>query len=666
MPDFRNGVDWARVRAQTAQAQLQQIVGQRNNMTLATAGGVGVGLALLVVVAVWFWIYWGLPRVPDANALWSLNRQPGITFLDRRGNVIGVRGAYHGVRVALHDLPSYVPQAFLAVEDRRFYEHTGVDRLAVLRAFIANLNAGHTVQGGSTISQQLARNLFLSNDQTLNRKLREMVLASRIEQRLTKDEILELYLNRVYLGNRAYGVDAAARRYFGVPATELTLAQAAMLAGLPKAPSRSTPSENFERARARQRVVLDAMVEAGFITPRQREQAIAERIRVVQTRNAEQSLGFVFDQAVEEARRVSPNAGADLVITLTIDPRIQTAASGAVRSRLGNRAFGRRPLQAAMVAIDREGAVRALIGGTNYRASQFNRVTQARRQPGSTFKTFVYAAALERGIGTEDVRYDEPVVIRGWRPRNYDDGYRGPVTLRTAFALSLNTVAAQVAHEVGPERVAELATRFGISTMPARGQPVPDSIALGSIEVTLWDMTQSFGAFMREGERVDAYLVSRVTNASGDVLYTRPAARPTRVYDAELAHQMTSLMGAVVLNGTGTHARIAGRDVAGKTGTSQDWSDAWFVGYTADYTAGVWVGYDQRSPMSRITGGSLPADIWADTMRVAHQGIAAHPLPGIQQPRRSPRQIEMSSFFGDLVDAFGGGDILDEIKPEDE
>ncbi len=655
LPDHRGGIDWASLRASASNTYLARVLRQRTRLTLANAAAVGAGAALLAVLAVWIWIYWGLPRVPDANSLWSLNRQPSIMFVDNSGEIIGVRGPYYGRRARLADIPEHVPQAFLAIEDRRFYEHEGVDRLAVLRAMMVNLRAGETVQGASTISQQLARNLFLSPAQTINRKLREMVLASRIERRLTKDEILELYLNRVYLGDQAYGVDAAARRFFGKPASELTLAEAAMLAGLPKAPSRSAPTENLERATSRQHVVLDAMVEAGFITPEERDQARAETIHVAERPHQERTLGYAFDMASQQARDLISRDTPDLVIQLTINPAIQEALAESVRRRLGNRAFGRRPLQASGVIIDREGAVRALIGGTDYATSKFNRVIQARRQPGSAFKTFVYTAALESGLSTEDVRYDEPVVIQGWRPRNYDDGYRGAVTLRTAFALSINTVAAEVADEVGPENVASVARRLGIANMPERN--VPPSIALGSIEVTLWDMTNAFGAFMNEGRRVDAHLIQSISNSGGQELYRRPPFNPSQVIDPEIVHQMTSLMGAVVIRGTGTAAQLDGRDVAGKTGTSSDWRDAWFVGYTADYTGGVWVGHDDFTSMGRTTGGTIPAQIWADTMRVAHRGLENHPLPGIEQPRHSPREVEMASFFDSLANAFGESDI---------
>jgi penicillin-binding protein 1A len=646
-------MDIAKQRAAEVQEHLARMLRERGQFTWRRAASIAAGGVLVFVLALWLWIYWGLPRVPDADALWALNRQESVMFLDRDGDIIGARGPYYGNRARLADLPEYVPQAFLAIEDRRFYQHEGVDRMAVLRAILANLRAGETVQGGSTISQQLARNLFLTRRQTVNRKLREMVLASRIERRLTKDEILELYLNRVYLGEQAYGVDAAARRYFGKAATELTLAEAAMLAGLPKAPSQLAPTSNLEAARARQHVVLDAMVAAGFITPEQRDEAREARIRVVERPNIERSMGYAFDLAVEQARALVGEDTPDLVIQMTIDRETQEAAANSIRRRLGNRAFGRRPLQASLMVVDREGGVRALIGGTDYGASKFNRVTQARRQPGSAFKTFVYTAALEAGLDTEDVRYDEPVVIDGWRPRNYDEGYRGAMTLRTAFALSINTVAAEVAYEVGPPRVADVARRLGISTMPPRNQFVPPSIALGSIETTLWDMTSAFSTFMDDGQRVDPYIVQRITTSAGREVYTRPAYNAPRVLDEEVVRRMNSMMGAVVLRGTGTGAQLPGRDVAGKTGTSSDWRDAWFVGYTADFTGGVWVGHDDFTSMGRTTGGTLPAQIWNDTMRVAHDGVEPHPLPGIEQPVRSPREVEMATFFDELANAFG-------------
>ena len=656
-PGLQRGIDWAKVRAAAARQQMEQMLRERARLTWRRVASICAGAVLLIVVSLWVWIYWGLPRVPNADALWALNRLPSVMFIDRDGDILGVRGPYYGRRSRLAELPDYVPQAFLAIEDRRFYQHEGVDRMAVLRALLANMRAGETVQGASTISQQLARNLFLTPRQTLNRKLREMVLASRIERVLTKDEILELYLNRVYLGDQAYGVDAAARRFFGKSSQQLTLAEAAMLAGLPKAPSRSAPTENLERATARQRLVLDAMVSAGFITAEQRDEARRETIRVAPRPSSERSLGYAFDLAVEEARAAIGPEAPDLVIQMTVDTEVQQAAANSIRRRLGNRAFGRRPLQASFMVIDRAGGVRALVGGTDYNTSKLNRVTQANRQPGSAFKTFLYTAALEAGLETEDVRYDEPVVIDGWRPRNYDEDYRGAVTLRTAFALSINTVAAEICAEIGPQRVADVARRLGIRSMPDRGKFVPNSISLGSVETTLWDMTGAFGAFMNNGRPVGSHIVERVTNAAGQELYRRQAHEVQPVLDEEVVRRMNSMMGAVVLRGTGTGAQLEGRDVAGKTGTSSDWRDAWFVGYTADFTAGAWVGYDNNTSMDHTTGGSIPAQIWADTMRVAHRDVEPHPLPGIEQPARSPREVEMASFFDSLAEAFGESDI---------
>ncbi len=661
-PDLRRSIEWARMRAASAQEQLNQMLGVNARFTWRRAASIAAGAALLLVLGVWVWIYWGLPRVPDADALWALNRQQSVMFVDREGEILGVRGPYYGRRAQLTDLPDYVPQAFLAIEDRRFYEHEGVDRMAVLRAILANMRAGETVQGGSTISQQLARNLFLNRRQTLNRKLREMVLASRIERRLSKDEILELYLNRVYLGEQAYGIDAAARRYFGKTANNLTLAEAALLAGLPKAPSELAPTSNLEGATARQHLVLDAMVAAGFITAAQRDEARGQRVRVIRRPAVERAMGYAFDLAVEEARAAVGANTPDLVIQMTIDGDVQRAAADSIRRRLGNRAFGRRPLQASYMALDRQGAIVGLVGGTDYNVSKFNRVTQAERQPGSTFKTFVYTAAIESGLDTEDVRYDEPIVIDGWRPRNYDEEHRGAVTLRTAFALSINTVAAGVGAEIGPARVADVARRLGVRGMPERNQFTPPSIALGSIETTLWDMTSAFGAFMTGGYRLDPHIILRVSNSAGQELYVRPPYQAPRVLDPEVVNRMNSMMGAVVLRGTGAGARIGDRDIAGKTGTSSDWRDAWFVGYSADYVAGVWVGHDDFTSMGRTTGGTIPAQIWADTMRVAHEGVENHPLPGYDQPVRSAEEVEMATFFDELAKEFGESSIIEDLQ----
>ncbi|HVY02553.1 MAG TPA: PBP1A family penicillin-binding protein, partial [Caulobacterales bacterium] len=587
--------------------------------------------------------------VPNAEGLWTLNRQPGITFIDMKGRVLGIRGPYYGHGVKLDDLPAYLPQAFLAIEDQRFYEHGGVDRQAIARAAAANLMHMRTVQGGSTITQQLCKNLFLTPDRSIRRKLQEMILAGRVERKLSKREILELYLNRIYLGEQAYGVDAAARRYFGKGAADVTLAEAAILAALPKAPSQNDPMVNFAGAKARQEVVLQAMVDAKFISPEQAASAEAQKIKIAKREGVEVDLGYVFDMATDQARQLVGDRAPDMVVRVTVDPALQAAAARAVRANVPATAKGKPGLQAALVSVDENGAIKALIGGRSYQESKFNRAVQAKRQPGSSFKTFVYAAAFEQGYDPDTVRYDEPITINGWQPKNYYGEYQGAVSLRTAFALSINTVAAQVGHEVGEANVVKLAHRFGIqSDLPA----VP-SLALGTAEVTPLEMTQAYSTFMRGGRRIDAYIVQAVENSRGDVLYNRPAYEAQQVYDPDLNKRMVGMLGHVVQAGTGTRARLPDRDAAGKTGTSQDWRDAWFVGFTADYTTGVWIGYDNSQPMNKITGGAAPAAIWANYMTNAEKTLPPRDLPGYNLPPRPARDFQLATFYDSLAAAFG-------------
>jgi penicillin-binding protein 1A len=680
VPDLKGGLDLLRLRAAAARSQMERVMGERSRTTLLAALGAGLFVALVGFLGFWAWAIKDLPRVPDSASLWVLNRQPGVTFTNGEGETIGMRGAFYGRSVSYKELPPHVWQSFLAIEDRRFFEHRGVDRQGMMRAMLANLRAGGTVQGGSTITQQLVKNLFLSPKRTMQRKLQEMILAGRIENRLTKDEILDLYLNRVDLGTQAFGVDAAARRYFGKGAMDLSIAEAAMIAGLPKAPSDLAPTRNLPRAKARQLVVLEAMRDGGFITPEQYAEAIEAPIVLAGRPMAEGELGYVFDMAMEEARKRSGLLSPDLVLRLTVDVGMQDAAVQALRSGLGPagrvqcpavtdaekkakaKSKARRshcePLQGALVTVDRLGAVKALVGGSSYTASKFNRAVQAHRQPGSSFKTFVYAAAIEQGLDPDTVRYDEPVIIQGWSPKNYTESYMGAVTLRTAFAQSLNTVAAEVADEVGINRVADLACRFGVTSIPCtdearRRTPIPPSIALGSMETTLIEMTQAMATFMRDGQRLDAYLIERAENSRGDVLYQRPAVSPLQVYDPEYAHVMNGMLGRVVQTGTGTMARLGDREVAGKTGTSQDYRDAWFVGFTADLATGVWVGYDDFRPMPKITGGGAPAEIFKDYMRVATSEQEPRGIPGVEPPVQTRRREEMSTFYRGLAEAFG-------------
>lgn len=653
MKRFQNGVEWARLRmdkhlrgARThlgvAHTQLRQAVHRRSTGLLAALAIAGAVLSAVVVAAGAMAIFIGLPAVPNADALWAHNRaESGLTFLAPDGEVIGVRGASYGHRVRLQDLPPYVPQAFLAIEDQRFYDHGGVDEWAMLRAAAVNIAAGETVQGGSTITQQLVKNLFLTPKRTVQRKLQEIALSARVERRLSKDEILELYLNRVYLGEQAYGVDAAARRYFGRAATALSPAQAAMLAALPKAPSSYAPTANFDRAKQRQRVVLQSMVQAGFLTTAQAQEAAREAIVIKPRIGEPDGWGYVFDAAMEEARALGVELPPDAIVQVTVRPRWQHAAALSVREHLD--ALRRSALQAALVSVDQAGAVRAMVGGRDYGRSKFNRATQAKRQPGSVFKIFVYTAAMEAGLTPDTIRFDEPVEIRGWKPANYGETFRGPVTLRTALALSLNTVAALVADEIGQERVVEAAQRLGLA---ASMQPYP-SIALGTTQATPLEMTEAFAVLMRDGRKVDTHIVQQITDSRGVVLYTFQPAPGVQVVQPDIVRKMNNMLGRVVQSGTGTKAQID-RDVAGKTGTSEDYRDAWFIGYTTELATGVWLGRDDDKSTGRITGGSAPAEIWAQFMSAALAGSTPEPLPGVAEVLEPTAEQALAHYFSAL------------------
>lgn len=641
---------WLRTRALRGWRRVRALAAERSSRTLAAVAGLGWAIGAAGVLAFAISIFVGLPGVTNAESLWALNRQPGVTFVDTAGAVIGVRGPSYGRRVTIAELPSYVPAAFLAIEDQRFYRHDGVDEQALARAAAVNFTSGATVQGGSTITQQLVKNLFLTPDRTLRRKLQEIILARRVERKLKKNEILELYLNRVFLGENAFGVDAAARRYFGKPATQLKLEEAAMLAGLPKAPSSYAPSQNFERAKARQLLVLRTMRESRVITRQESEAAAAAPIRIQKRKSEEAGLGYVFDAAMEEARARSADLPADLLVQITIDQKLQRAAANAVTTQLGKRAQAKNPLQAALVSMDETGAIRALIGGSSYQASKFNRVTQAKRQPGSSFKLFVFAAALEAGLSPETVRVDAPITIRGWSPGNYHQSYEGAVTLSTAFAKSLNTVAAQVAEDIGQERVVTLAHRLGLRS---KMLPLP-AIALGVTEATPLEMTNAYSVFMRGGDMTPSFLVQRLSDSRGQITYDHEAAPSVPVVDPNIVLAMNSMLVRVVQAGTGTRARIPGYEAAGKTGTSQEYRDAWFIGFTNQYTTGVWVGHDDFKPTANITGGTIPAAIWAQYMVQAQSGKPSTPIPRADDTLLDDREAETERFQAALSRALRG------------
>jgi penicillin-binding protein 1A len=556
---------------------------------------------------------------------WRVPARPAsVRILAADGQLISNRGSTAGVGLSLDQMPRTIPDAVIAIEDRRFYWHLGIDPFGLGRAIIANWRAGGVVQGGSTITQQLAKNLFLKPERTFERKVQEVILAGWLELKLSKRDILELYLNRVYLGGGAYGVDAAAHRYFGKSARDVTLAEAAMLAGLLKAPARYSPATDPDAAEARMQVVLAAMHEAGFIGDREASLALSAEVRAV-TDVAGGSGRYVADWVMDMLPGFVGVPEEDIVVETSIDMRLQTAAAAALAGTLTDDAGAHGAGQGALVALDPAGAVVALVGGRDYAQSPFNRAVNGHRQPGSAFKPFVYLTALEAGLVPESVRVDQPVSIKGWRPENYSNEYRGPVTLRTALAQSLNTVSAQLAAEVGPAAVAATARRLGIAS-PLMATP---SIALGTSEVTPLELTAAYVPFSNGGRAVIAHVIDRITSVDGGrVLYRRSGDGPGQVIDPVHVAMMNAMLAEVLSDGTGKRARIAGWPAAGKTGTSQDFRDAWFIGYTGLLTAGVWYGNDDGKPTRRASGANLPAIAWNRFMSEALAGEAVVALPG--------------------------------------
>ena len=592
-----------------------------------------------------------LPPMPSREGLWSANRAPAIRFLDRTGRVIAARGPRYGERVRLEDLPEHVPLAFLAAEDKRFYRHGPVDMKAMARAAVVNWRTGEVVQGGSTITQQLAKGLFLTPEQTFRRKVQEAVFAFRLEGMLSKNEVLELYLNRVYFGANAYGVDGAARAYFGKPAGALTLGEAALLASLPKAPSRLSPTRNLDAALARSRWVLGEMRRNGWITPAAEAEALARPPALSpDARRDMADFGYALDYATSEVvRLIGPNA-PDVQVRLSLDTDLQRTAALIVRRVLEDEGRGSGAGQAALVSLWSDGGVLAMVGGTDYDETPFNRAVQARRQPGSAFKPFIYAAALEKGVQPTDTRVDGPVRFGAWSPRNYGGGYSGPVTVETALARSINTVAVKLAREAGPEAIGALVRRFGFAGLPPR----PDlSIALGAYEVSPLQMAGGYQVFQVGGGRVPPWIVAEIRAMDGRPLYIRPPTAAAPAYDPARAAMMVRMLKKVLVSGTGTRAAF-GRPATGKTGTSQDWRDAWFAGFTPDIVTVVWVGDDGDRAMNRVTGGDLPAEIWRRFMIAAHAALPIRDFDWIPppEPGEGPAADPRNAFYGDLAAEF--------------
>jgi penicillin-binding protein 1A len=612
----------ARPRKSSARAETPKHPARkrRSALRIVTWGATLCLWAGLVAVGATAYVYYSL----DERGLFQMpEREPGMMLLSSDGHVVAERGAFFGDEVRIDELPRYVPEAVLAIEDRRFEHHFGIDPVGLVRAFIANYQAGRVVQGGSTITQQLAKNLFLEPERTYERKFQEAVLALWLENKYSKDEILQLYLNRTYFGAGAIGVEKASQKFFGKSARDITLAEAAILAAVLNAPSALNPLKYPDRAAARAKLVIDEMVETGAITQAEAEQAASAPTAIKPT-DYIPATQYIVDWVAEQLPDLVGKLDESVVVETTIDRRLQANAEAAVRKRLDEEGAALGVSQAAMVVLDTDGGVRALVGGRSYIKSQFNRAVKAKRQPGSSFKPFVYLTALEQGATPDSIAVDEPVTIGGWSPENYKRDYHGAVTLRTALALSINTIAAKLGDSVGPVNVANTARRLGIRSELQTNA----SIALGTSEVTLLELTSAFAPFANGGRAVEPHVVTRVATRDGRVLYERRGSGMGQVVMDYDVGAMNDMLRAVVTSGTGRRAAISGRDIAGKTGTSQDYRDAWFIGYSAQLVAGVWAGNDDNSPTKRVTGGSLPASIWKDIMEPAHDGVEALPLPG--------------------------------------
>ncbi len=586
---------------------------------------------------------------------------PSYSELTKRsdlGQMIRVRAANGQVLVSLgpsfgkwlpyDQIPPEMRAAMIAVEDKRFRSHIGIDPIGIARSIKVRLDTGHWRQGGSTITQQLARNIFLTNTRTFGRKLKEMVLALALERKFSKDQILELYLNRVYFGGGAYGIDAASRRFFGHGADHLSLGEGAIIAGLVKAPSNYSPTADVEAARERSGVVLQSMVDNGFISPNAAAAYDPAKIRIQQTTN-NNSVRYFTDWALPQLDTLIDETSDPIDVWTTLDPGMQVAADRAVRANAPKGAQG------ALVALDRDGAVRAMVGGKDYVDSIYNRATQATRQPGSAFKLFVYLTALELGMKPTDTIVDEPVTIGGWTPRNSTRTNLGPVTLREAFSRSINTISAKIGAQLGFSTIADMARRFGIST-PISIYP---SMVLGTSDVRLIDMTRAFGSVANKGVAISPYGIRKVITADGRLLYQREPGEERVLVAPWVAAEMTDLLQSAVLSGTGRAAQI-GRPVAGKTGTTSSNKDGWFIGFSSGLTTGVWMGRDDARAVGGLQGGTAPARAFHDFMAIA---VANRPVEAFetQVPIPDWQLTPEEEVFGDTaVDANAMEPLVDE------
>jgi penicillin-binding protein 1A len=584
----------------------------------------GAVLALWALIAAIGALVWVGIHLPPIQSLEIPKRPPSVLILGDNGATLATRGDMGGAAVPIGELPDYVPNAFIAIEDRRFYSHGGIDPLGISRALVADVLHRGTAQGGSTITQQLAKNLFLTQERTVNRKLQEIVLALWLEHKYSKRQILELYLNRVYFGAGAYGIEGAAQRYFGKSARQLTLAEAAMLAGLVQAPSRLAPNHNPQGAQRRAAIVLADMTELKMIAPGAAKLALAHPAHAIKP-PAAGSVNYVADWVMDAVNDLIGQFDRDIVVDTTIDPVLQTAAERALTETLNQKGERLNIGEGALVAMTPDGVVRALVGGRDYSQSQFNRAVDAKRQPGSAFKAFVYLTALEHGLTPDTVREDAPIAVKGWRPENYERQYLGPVMLRQALAESLNTVSVRLTQEFTPQAVVRTAYRLGIASILEPNA----SIALGTSEVSPLELVSAYATFANGGTAVTPHVVERIRTADGKTLYGRTQQLLGRIVEPRYIGMMNTMLHEVLVSGTARAANLPGWQAAGKTGTSQDFRDAWFIGYTSRLVAGIWLGNDDNTPTKHAVGGGLPVEIWSRFMRTALSGQAPAPLPGL-------------------------------------
>ncbi len=605
-------------------------------MIVLSAIGYGAGMLVLCAVAV------ASKDMPSAETLWKANRPVSIQIVDRYGRDILVRGASSAPRVKLANLPPHVPGAITATEDRRFRSHIGLDLKALTRAMVKNVKAGRYVEGGSTLTQQLSKNVFLTPEKTLTRKAQEVMLSIWLEQAFTKDEILEMYLSRVYFGSGAWGLEAASKRYLGKPASELTIAEAAMMAGLLKAPSRYSPISAPEASARRTAVVLDVMAKQNLINEYTHYRSLTDPINIRRPQS-DNSAQYFVDWIWPELERVVGTPAQDMVVQTTLDFDAQLKASEAVSVRLDPK---RNASQAALVSLDGTGGVIAMIGGNAYSESQFNRAVQSNRQPGSAFKPFVYLAAFRAGLTPWDSREDKAVEIGDWAPENFSEDFKGKMTLETAFRRSINTVAVNLGEEISRDAVIQTAADFGLTDL----QPLR-SLSLGAQGTTPLKLTASYLPFSNYGKMATPYGILSVSTVNGTPLYDYQRPDNPRVITPENLGYMNRIMSRTVSQGTGRRAFIQGRDVAGKTGTTNDFRDAWFVGYAPDIVTGVWVGADDFTPMDKVTGGSIPALIWKDYMETALKDMPKTALPTSSQPVWSKQEKILDTLLNNIEDA---------------